>query len=377
AYNSWRGETVSFEAVDVSQADLVVDAVFGTGFKGDLKAPVSDVFDRVCSPIVAVDIPSGVNGDSGVADAHALRADYTITFHRKKLGHVLYPGARLCGAVEIADIGITADFEYEALENHPDLWLAALPCKDPGGHKYDSGLAQVFGAPKLTGATRLASEACARIGAGLVSVIAPKGTGDIYRASLAPHILVYDQGDQPERVTARLYGPGGLGVKPDYKSDMPTVLDADALYDLPPHLNPPPQGGEGREGGVLYVLTPHEGEFEKAFPDLVGTKLEKARVAAAQIGAVIVLKGADSVIAHPDGRAVINVHASPYLATAGSGDVLAGMITGLLAQGMPAFEASCASVWMHGDAALRFGPGLVASDLIDMIPEVLSDLLLT
>lgn len=220
---------------------------------------------------------------------------------------------------------------------------------------------QVYGAPKLTGATRLASEACARIGAGLVAVVAPKGTEDVYRAALAPHILVYDQEDQPERVAVRLYGPGGLGVKPDYKSDVPTVLDADALNDLPAGLS------------ENYVITPHEGEFVKAFPDIVGTKLDKARIAAMQIGAVIVLKGADTVIVHPDGRAVINAHASAVLATAGSGDVLAGMIAGLLAQGMPAFEASCASVWMHGEAALRFGPGLVASDLIDLIPEVLQE----
>ncbi|MCB9983117.1 MAG: NAD(P)H-hydrate dehydratase [Rhodospirillales bacterium] len=191
---------------------------------------------------------------------------------------------------------------------------------------------------------------------------------------MSAHILVYDQGEQAERVSARLYGPGGLSVKPDYESDVPTVLDADALNDLPPHLNPPPQGGEGWERDVFYVLTPHEGEFARAFPDLTGAKLEKARAAAAQIGAVIVLKGADTVIAHPDGRAVINTHASPYLATAGSGDVLAGMIAGLMAQGMPPFEASCAAVWMHGDAALKFGAGLVASDLIDMIPEILRSL---
>lgn len=361
AYNNWRGETVSFEAVDASTASLVVDAVFGTGFKGDLKAAVSDVFGQVRCLVVAVDIPSGVNGDTGAVDAHTLRADCTLTFHRKKLGHVLYPGAGYCGQVHEVDIGITADFESDALENHPDLWLKTFPRKGLGGHKYDNGLVQVYGAPKLTGATRLASEACARIGAGLVAVVAPKGTEDVYRAALAPHILVYDQEDQPERVAVRLYGPGGLGVKPDYKSDVPTVLDADALNDLPAGLS------------ENYVITPHEGEFVKAFPDIVGTKLDKARIAAMQIGAVIVLKGADTVIVHPDGRAVINAHASAVLATAGSGDVLAGMIAGLLAQGMPAFEASCASVWMHGEAALRFGPGLVASDLIDLIPEVLQE----
>ncbi|MCB9983118.1 MAG: NAD(P)H-hydrate epimerase [Rhodospirillales bacterium] len=175
AYNQWWGETVRFEDIEVGEADLVVDAVFGTGFKGVLKTPVADVFDRVECPVVAVDIASGVNGDTGEVDEHALQADFTITFHRKKLGHVLMPGAAFCGDVRVADIGITADFEHEALENVPALWLAAWPDKMPYAHKYDSGAAQIYGAPKLTGATRLAAEACARIGAGLVSVIAPKG----------------------------------------------------------------------------------------------------------------------------------------------------------------------------------------------------------
>ncbi len=233
AYNQWWGETVLFERVQPAQVDLVVDAVFGTGFKGRLKESVALCFDKVRVPVVAVDIPSGVNGDTGMVDVHTLRATHTITFHRKKLGHVLQPGAEYCGDIQVVDIGITAGFTHETLENHPDLWFSQIPCKSAGEHKYNSGLAQIYGAPKLTGATRLAAEACARIGAGLVSVLAPKKTGDVYRAALAPHILVYDQGQEPKRVTARLYGSGGLVVKPDCKSDIPTELDADSLYDLP------------------------------------------------------------------------------------------------------------------------------------------------
>ncbi|HBR67866.1 MAG TPA: NAD(P)H-hydrate dehydratase [Rhodospirillaceae bacterium] len=246
--------------------------------------------------------------------------------------------------------------------NNPDLWRGTFPRKRPDGHKYDSGLVQIFGAPKLTGATRLAAESCARVGAGLVCVLAPKGTGDIYRASLPAHILVYDSDFWKERVSARLYGPGGLAVKPDYKSKIPTVLDADALYELPGTL------------GENFILTPHEGEFAHAFPDIQGTKIEKAQVAAKLTGAVMVLKGPETVITHPDGRTVVNTNATPALATAGSGDVLAGMIAGLVAQGMPPFEAACAAVWIHGEAAKRFGPGLVASDLPDLIPAVLRDL---
>lgn len=249
-----------------------------------------------------------------------------------------------------------------ARPNNPDLWRGVFPRKKTDGHKYDSGLVQIFGAPKLTGATRLAAESCARAGAGLVCVLAPKGTGDIYRSSLPAHILVYDSDFWKERVSARLYGPGGLAVKPDYKSKIPTVLDAEALYDLPKTL------------GDNFILTPHEGEFAYAFPEIQGAKVEKAMAAAKQTGAIMVLKGPETVIAHPDGRAALNTNAPPTLATAGSGDVLAGIVAGLAAQGMPPFESACAAVWIHGEAAKRFGPGLVAADLPDLIPGVLRDL---
>jgi ADP-dependent NAD(P)H-hydrate dehydratase / NAD(P)H-hydrate epimerase len=250
------------------------------------------------------------------------------------------------------------------LENHPDLWREKLPRKEPGGHKYDSGHAVIYGAAQLTGATRLAAESCARIGAGLVTVLAAPEIANVYRASLPPHILVREDMDwQDERVTAKLYGPGGLPVKPDFSSRLPTVLDADALQNIPFPL------------AENFVLTPHEGEFARVFPDVEGSKLKKALAAAKRAGAVIVFKGPDTVIAAPDGRAVINTHASPYLGTAGTGDVLAGLITGLMAQGMPAFDSACAAVWIHGECALRFGPGLVAADLSDLVPGVLSELL--
>lgn len=245
--------------------------------------------------------------------------------------------------------------------NHPDLWLEALPRKQAGGYKYDSGVVHIFGAPKLTGATRLAAESCARMGAGLVSVIAPDGTGDIYRTVLPAHILVYDLGDEPVKVSARLYGPGGMAPGVKLSLNRSAVIDADALACLPERLH------------EQIVLTPHEGEFARAFPDLQGARDERALAAAERTGAVVVLKGAETVIAHPDGRVVVNAHASPHLATAGSGDVLAGMIAGLMAQGMNGFAAACAAVWVHGDAALKFGAGLVAGDLIEMIPEILQE----
>ncbi len=244
--------------------------------------------------------------------------------------------------------------------NHPDLWRSVFPKKIGEHHKYDHGHAVIYGAPKLTGATRLAAEACARMGTGLVTVLSSPETAAIYRTSLPSHILVRDDINwSDEKVTAKLYGSGGLSITPDYMSVLPTILDADALKNLPSILS------------ENYILTPHEGEFIKAFPDLKGTRSEKALAAAKNINAHIVLKGAETIIVAPDGRILLNDHASPYLATAGTGDVLAGMITGLLAQKMPIFEACAAAVWLHGEASLQIGAGLVASDLPDKLLEIL------
>jgi NAD(P)H-hydrate epimerase len=247
--------------------------------------------------------------------------------------------------------------------NHPALWRQALMLKQGAGHKYDYGQVLIYAAPLLTGATRLAAEACARVGAGLVTVLAQPDVAPILQASLPPHLMVRPQlAWQHAKTSARLYGPGGMATPVDFASSVATVLDADALVGLLPRLS------------ASYVLTPHEGEFARAFPALSGPRPTRALAAARQIGAHVVLKGAQTIIAGPDGRLVINQHDSPHLATAGSGDVLAGMITGLLAQGLEPLLAASAAVWMHGEAARRFGPGLVASDLPGLLPSVLRDL---
>ncbi len=245
-------------------------------------------------------------------------------------------------------------------KNHPDLWRNLLPVKTDKGHKYTYGHTVIYGAPELTGATRLTASACARMGAGLVSVLSDKNTANIYRTALPAHILVRDDLDwHDDRVSTKIYGPGGLPVQPDFHATLPVILDADALTNLPKTLTP------------NYILTPHEGEFERAFPTIKGTRLEKAQQAAQSINAHIILKGAQTIIAAPNRNPVINHHASPHLATAGSGDVLTGMIAGLIAQDMPIFESCCAAVWIHGECARNFGAGLVASDLIDRIPQAL------
>jgi hydroxyethylthiazole kinase-like uncharacterized protein yjeF len=247
--------------------------------------------------------------------------------------------------------------------NESDLWRHLLPLKTQQSHKYTHGHAVIYAAPELTGATRLAAEACARMGAGLVTVLTPRDIANVYRTVLPAHVLVRDDLNWfDERVTAKLYGPGGLSAASDFKSKKPVVLDAGALASLPERLT------------LNYVLTPHEGEFEQAFPNITGSREERAKQAAQALNAHIVLKGAETIVAAPDGRCLINKNAPPCLATAGTGDVLAGMITGLVAQNMPIFEACGAAVWIHGRCANEFGMGLVASDLIGLIPGVLGEL---
>jgi len=251
------------------------------------------------------------------------------------------------------------------MHNTPDLWRALLPVKTEDSHKYTHGHAVIYGAPDLTGATRLAAAACARMGVGLVTVLAPAASAGIYRTTLPAHLLVRSElSYMDKRVTARLYGCGGLAVNPDFGLEIPTVLDADALNQLPSELSP------------NYVLTPHDGEYQRIFAQFAdGSQREKALHAAQALNVHIVLKGARTIIASPFGNFLENTHASPVLATAGTGDILAGMITGLIAQAMPIFEACAAAVWLHGECARRFGVGLVASDLPELIPKVYQSLI--
>ncbi|MCI5061155.1 MAG: NAD(P)H-hydrate dehydratase [Alphaproteobacteria bacterium] len=257
--------------------------------------------------------------------------------------------------------------------NSPDLWLSSFPVPADDGHKYDRGHAVIFGAPELSGATRLAAQAASRMGGGLVSVIAPQACYDLYRTVLPPDIMVRAELTQkPKGNLVFLGGSGGIEeVHHQFllnnEFGAARVFDADALLDA------------NRDNFEKFdqncVLTPHMGEFERVFPDLAGDNAKKAAQAAQLSGAILVLKGPQTVIATPDGRLVENDHASPYLAKAGSGDVLAGMIAGLIAQGVSPFDAACAGVWIHGEAGQRIGPGLIAGDITARIPEILRDLL--
>jgi NAD(P)H-hydrate epimerase len=380
----WSGTVEPLAPGALDGAQLVVDALFGAGLDRALAGPAAEVLAAAGNrglPLVAIDVPSGVMGDTGAA-LGAVQAVLTVTFLRKKPGHVLRPGRRLCGEVVVADIGTPpAALEQVApdtFENGPELWLHELPRPDDDSNKYTRGHALISGGYPLTGATRMAARAAARSGAGLTTIAVSAAALPVYAAALTSimvqPLLVPDQFFsllEDRRLTALLIGPGA-GVSDETQARVramlatgrPTVLDADALTTF--RENP---AALDRAITGPCVLTPHDGEFARLF-DPHGDKLTRTRRAARRSGAIIVLKGSDTVIAAPDGRAIINTNAPPTLATAGAGDVLGGIILGLLAQGMAPFLAAAAAVWLHGAAAAEFGPGLLAEDLPDLLPAV-------
>lgn len=365
----WYGSVRALEDANFSGEPLVLDALFGTGLSKPLSAELHSVLEKARGlDVVAVDIPSGADGLTGAADPGALPATRTVTFAAKKLGHVLYPGAALCGEVVVADIGIPAP-ECAAHENGPALWT--LPEPGAQAHKYDRGHTIVFGGPRMTGASVLAASASMRAGAGLTTVVGPPNAALVYRCTLPPHVLFESLSAPAEhladpRRTAALIGPGGGDVRAAVLEVLdirtPVVLDADALTGFSD--DPQTLFSALHEG---CILTPHEGEFVRLFGALEGSKLDRAQTAAERAGCTVLLKGPDTIIVAPERTPVVNTTGTPHLATAGSGDVLAGLITGLLAQGMEPFAAACAGAYLHGRAAERLGPGLVAPDLIEVI----------
>lgn len=379
------GWPVEISVAEFSGAELIIDALFGAGLNRDFPAELAGRINGVGVPIIAIDVPSGLDGNSGQPRGACLRADLTITFFRKKPAHLLMPGRELCGKVVLADIGIPAAV-LDSIK--PQLWENSKPELRSHGaatHKYKKGHAVVVSGPRLsTGAARLTATAALRIGAGLVTIagsaeallVHAQQTTAIMLASISGaldlSLLLSDQ-----RKNAVCVGPaagvnsGTRGsVRAVLGSGARTVLDADALTSF--SQNPNELFELIRENPSRpVVLTPHEGEFGRLFNDLTHrskAKHERAIIAAQRSGAIVILKGPDTVIASPDGRAAINMNAPPSLATAGSGDVLAGLVTGLLAQGMEGFEAARAAVWIHGDAANRHGPhGLDAERLVQMV----------
>lgn len=394
----WQGSVLPCDPVAMGSPALIIDALFGAGLnrpvKGDPHVMI-EAMNASGAPILSVDLPSGVNGDTGQIMGVAVQASATVTFFRRKPGHLLLPGRVLCGEIHVADIGIADDVLDEIapqiFENVPEMWADLFPVPQIDGHKYARGHAVVVsGDLASTGAARLSARGALRAGAGLVTLVSPRDALAVNASALtAVMVRAVDTPEQfkdylsDKRLNACVIGPGA-GVGPRTRAFVETVvgagraavLDADALTSF------------ADEPEVLFraikqsddpriILTPHEGEFArlfKALPEGCVTKLERARFAAQESGGVVLLKGADTVIASPDGRAAITANAPPWLATAGAGDVLAGMIAGMLAQGVTAFEAACIGAWMHGEAAQEFGPGLIAEDLPDALPAVFRNL---
>lgn len=387
----YEGPVEALESAVLEGAGLIIDALFGAGLTRPVEGAAQATIEAAnahSAPVVAVDIPSGVHSDTGAVMGAGVSAARTVTFFLKKPGHILFPGRALCGAVEVVDIGIKAavlsKISPRIYENDLSLWAPAFPRPGFESHKYSRGHAAVIsGGPLATGAARLAARAALRVGAGLVTVLSPPEAAAVNAAQLTA-VMVREAADakgvkkhlSDRRFTAAAIGPGaGVGEETREKvmailqSHAAAVLDADALTSF--KESPESLFVALREDDVL---TPHEGEFSRLFNGIsiqACGRLEAARLASRRSGAVVVLKGADTVIAAPDGRAAINVNAPPDLATAGSGDVLSGFIAGLRAQGMNGFDAACAGVWFHGACGQAAGAGLIAEDLPDAIPGVL------
>lgn len=364
-----------FSPTAAARADLVIDAVFGAGLARDVDGVVADVL-RAAPRILAIDTPSGVDGATGAVRGYAPATDCTVTFFRLKPGHLLLPGRDQCGEIVLADIGLPeATLQHlcpATYANTPELWR--LPQLHASGHKYSRGHVTILGGAQMTGAARLAAAAARRAGAGMLTIAARRGA-DIYRSTEAgvivtsaslPELLI------DERRRTWLCGPG-LGAD-EARAALPQLLaagrevvaDADAFTAFAHQ----PEAFRG-----VTVLTPHAGEFARVFGPLEPDRVAAVRNAAQQTGAVVLLKGSDTTIAAADGRAAINFCAPSSLATAGSGDVLAGIIAGLLAQGMPAFDAACAGAWLHGRAGSLAGRSLIAEDLPSCLVRAIAELM--
>ncbi len=384
---AWTGRTGPLEPGVLTGAEIIVDALFGAGLSkplGGLTADVLRLAEASGKPIVAVDLPSGLSGDLARPLGFAPRAALTVTFHRKKPAHVLEPGRGLCGEVVVADIGLEPG-QGKLFENGPDLWGRRFPWPAANAHKHSRGrLIVVSGEMWSTGAARLAARAGLRIGAGLVTMLSPPDALLVNAANLEAVMLrPFDTDMELETAAthadAAIIGPAA-GVSEATVSNLfalartgaAIVIDADALTSF--------RDDPGELFSVLDrddVLTPHPGEFERIFPGLLAKapqRIAAVRQAAARAHAVVLLKGPDTVIAAPDGRCAVNTNGTPWLATAGSGDVLAGFIGGLIAQGMDSFDAACAGVWIHAQAGGLHGPGLISEDLPGLAPAVLREL---
>ena len=382
----WSGSCNKPSIKLLADHPLVIDALFGAGLTRALTGDALELVQYINLhnlDCVGVDIPSGVHGNSGQVLGDAPKCCLTVTFFMPKPAHVLMPARTILGDLVVTDIGIKEDvldqIPPNLFVNSPSLWANKFPTPKIDAHKFSRGHVLIAGGEIMTGAALLAARAARRIGAGLVTIAAPPSTWPVY-ASDQPGNLIkktanlaeFEQQLSDPRITSIIIGPGlGLGDKTKefvlsaLKTKKPLILDADGISVF--EDNPEQLMDHLHES---CVLTPHEGEFTRLFHQQ-GDKVTKSIEAAKAANTCVLLKGPDTVIATPSGNATINTVGNAYLATAGSGDVLAGLIGGLMAQGMAPFNAACCAVWMHGKAAEDFGPGLIAEDIPPLIPKIM------
>jgi hydroxyethylthiazole kinase-like uncharacterized protein yjeF len=376
----WEGEVGTLEEALQAPHDLVLDALFGGGLSRALEGVPAQLAERG-GRVISVDVPSGICGLRAKPLGPCFAAEGTITFAALRPAHVLRPASAYCGSVAVADIGVTV--QTRLMENSPMLWGRLLPQPGMADHKHQRGHLKVLsGGISSTGAARLAVRAGLRIGAGLATLLSPPGAlvvnaSQLTAVMVAPVEKASDVADAVATASVVIAGPGA-GITPATRANVEAilkgpgraVLDADALTVF-----------EGQAKELFRrlrpgdLLTPHVGEFRRLFGDLLDTatnKIEATRQAAAQAGCTVLLKGPDTVIAAPDGSAVVNTHATRWLATAGSGDVLAGFAGGLMAQGVDTLVAASMAAWLHGEAGRRVGAGLISEDLEKQIPDILS-----
>ncbi len=391
ALNEFKGELKKIDFFKLQNNALIVDALFGIGLKRNISGILGKIFRKINkskNPVVSVDIPSGVCSNTGEILGNAIKADFTITFHRKKIGHVIGFGKHFCGKLGVVDIGFNQKkLKSRCWENSPDLWKKCFPWKKAFGHKYSRGRVIVYGGQKeFTGATILSAQAALRTGTGSVKIVCSKNTLQIYSIKF-PSVLkkeinnMYQLEDflKKEKITSFLIGPGAGSsknikevTKLILKKVKYVVLDADALTCFRGDLK------------LLYslldknkIITPHIGEFHKIFPNIKKNlnNIDKAFIASRLIRSNIILKGPNTVIVSHNKKIVINDHASPELAVIGSGDVLSGLVTSLVGQKkMDPFLSGCAATWLHGDIARYHGKGLIAEDLVEGISGALKRL---
>jgi hydroxyethylthiazole kinase-like uncharacterized protein yjeF len=396
AARGWKHPVLPFNPQAIGKPALIIDALLGAGLNRPVKGDPHEMIEAINAngaPVLSVDLPSGINGTSGMVMGTAIRATETVTFFRQKPAHLLLPGRIHCGLVRVADIGIDAQVLHQIVpqtfENVPQLWHDNFPVPRVDGHKYGRGhTVVVSGDLAATGAARMSARGALRAGAGLVTLASPRDALAVNASALTAvmvratdTVVEFAELLTDKRLNTCVIGPGaGVGARTcDFvltalSALRHLVLDADALTsfaDAPDRLFEAIKASSDSR----VVLTPHEGEFPRLFSDIsnkhpLRSKLERVRAAAERSGAVVLLKGPDTVVASPDGRAAIAANAPPWLATAGAGDVLSGMIAGMLAQGAAPFEAACIGVWMHGEAAREAGPGLIAEDLSETLPAV-------